>query len=101
MALGGQAKPQEVVPLAPVNLDTAEKHMDKIESALLTIKDRLAEIMKTCPLGALLALSLAPNISLAMRTFIAIYEQPHQDSAKACTLFRIRNRLDGHMAHKA
>lgn len=52
MALGGQAKPQEMV-LAPVDLDTAEKHMDKIENALRTIKDRLAEIMKTCPLGAL------------------------------------------------
>ncbi len=59
MALGGQAMPQEVVPLAPVDLDTAEKHMDKIENALRTIKERLAEIMKTCPLGALLPTSLA------------------------------------------
>ena len=68
MALGGQAKPQEVVTLAPVDLDTAEKHMDKIESALRTIKERLAEIMKTCPLGALPAISLALNTFLVMRT---------------------------------
>lgn len=51
LALGGHTKPMEVVPLAPVDLDTAEKHVDKIENALRTIKERLAEIMKTCPLG--------------------------------------------------
>lgn len=52
MALGGQTKPEEALSLAPVDLDTAEEHVEKIENALLTIKERLAEIMKTCPLGA-------------------------------------------------
>lgn len=51
MALGGHTKPIEVTPLAPVDLDTAEEHVEKIENALRTIKERLAEIMKTCPLG--------------------------------------------------
>ena len=53
LALGGHTKPKDIVPLAPVDLDTAEKHVEKIENALRTIKERLADSMKTCPLGAL------------------------------------------------
>lgn len=52
LALGHHNAAKEVGPLSPVNLDAAEEHIEKIEAALRTIKDRLAEVMKTCPLGA-------------------------------------------------
>jgi len=51
LALGPHTRPTEVVPLAPVDLDDAEDHEQKITAALGAIKDQLAELMKTCPLG--------------------------------------------------
>jgi hypothetical protein len=51
LALGPHKRPTEIVPLAPVDLDDAEDHEHKITAALGAIKDQLAELMKTCPLG--------------------------------------------------
>ena len=54
LALGHRTVPSSVAPLAPVDLNDADDHEQKITEALGAIKEQLAELMKTCPLGRFL-----------------------------------------------
>ena len=50
LALGSRSQ-KPVEPLAPVDLDDAEEHEEKLTSALGTVRESLIELMKECPLG--------------------------------------------------
>ena len=56
LALGNPVRELEVQ-LAPVGLDDAEEHEQKLSNALTTVKEQLAELIKSCPLGNFPALS--------------------------------------------